>query len=356
MNSARIISLDRSRTSITLLVVIYHSVLNYTYYGVGGDQVRWLGFDGVALFCDSLMRRGSVGYIKNRMLRLGVPYLISIFVIMPIAYYRYYHTQLDFLQFYDRMISVGPWSPGSAWFILVLLVFDLVAVPCLPAIRMLGRHVNALSDDPIKFFVTCAVFSVAIYLPMRLIFGDSAWLTSGHYPFVMQTSRILLYSGYFLAGAVVGATDLTKGLLAQDRAIARWWRQWLAIASISFSGILFLVYVHRDGLIDFASPPFWWHAAYGLCFAIYGAAMTFVVLSIFTRFAGSRMALLDAMRPSAYGIYLLHFIPLVWLQYLLLDLTLPAFAKFLIVFTVTLSVSWGMTVLLRQIPIVSRIV
>src|SRR5258708_738979 len=49
----RIVPLDRSRTFITLLVVLYHSVINYTYYGIGGDRMRWIGFDGVALFCDS---------------------------------------------------------------------------------------------------------------------------------------------------------------------------------------------------------------------------------------------------------------------------------------------------------------
>ena len=52
----RIVPLDRSRTFITLLVVLYHSVINYTYYGIGGDRMRWIGFDGVALFSDGSLR------------------------------------------------------------------------------------------------------------------------------------------------------------------------------------------------------------------------------------------------------------------------------------------------------------
>ena len=79
----RIVPLDRSRTSITLLVVLYHSVINYTYYGIGGDRMRWIGFDGVVLFCDSffmacmffisglfvrdsLARRGAANYLASR--------------------------------------------------------------------------------------------------------------------------------------------------------------------------------------------------------------------------------------------------------------------------------------------------
>jgi hypothetical protein len=34
----RVVPLDRARTSITLLVVLYHSVINYTYFGIGGDR------------------------------------------------------------------------------------------------------------------------------------------------------------------------------------------------------------------------------------------------------------------------------------------------------------------------------
>src|SRR6202012_2565719 len=99
----RIAALDRARTCITLLVVLHHSVVNYTYFG-NGDHSRWLGFDLVVLFndsffmaCmffiaglfvrDSLVRRGPAGYLGNRAWRLGIPFLLSIFVLMPVAYY-----------------------------------------------------------------------------------------------------------------------------------------------------------------------------------------------------------------------------------------------------------------------------
>jgi hypothetical protein len=48
----RIVPLDRARTFITLLVVLHHSVVNYTWFG-NGDRMRWLGFDLVVLFNDS---------------------------------------------------------------------------------------------------------------------------------------------------------------------------------------------------------------------------------------------------------------------------------------------------------------
>src|SRR5471032_500206 len=146
----RIVALDRARTFGTLLVVIYHSVIDYTFFG-NGDSMRWLGFDLVALFSDSffmafmflisglfvhdsLARRGAPGYLRHRAWRLGVPLLISIFVLIPIAYYasflRYHPpgtTDFNFIHYWWHMLTVGPWPSGQSWFLWVLLVFDILA-------------------------------------------------------------------------------------------------------------------------------------------------------------------------------------------------------------------------------------
>jgi hypothetical protein len=124
----------------------------------------------------------------------------------------------------------------------------------------------------------------------------------------------------------------------------------------SYGAILLMVYTHRSGLVDFNSPPLWWHTAYGLAFAMFSAAMTFTVPAVFLRFDRSSFWLLDAMQPSAYGIYLLHFIPLIWLQYLVYDPAFPAFVKFAIVFTGTLSMSWALTVLPQKMPVAARMI
>ena len=373
----RVVPLDRARATITLLVVIYHSAINYTHFGVGGDRMTWIGFDGLVLFCDSffmacmffisglfvqhsLARRGAANYLASRAWRLGVPFLVSIFVIMPIAYYRYYHTELSFIAFYRHMVDVGPWSPGSSWFLLVLLAFDAIAVliwsAAPQAIAALGLRVAALASRPLAAFTIFLAFSVLIYLPLHVRFGDSSWLTAGHYPLVIQTSRILLYTGYFLAGVVVGAAGLNAGLLAEDSLIAKRWRLWLACALVLYAAIIALVAVHHSGWIALRMPPLWWQLAYGLAFALFCASMTFTLLSLCLRFARSSFRLLDAMQRSAYGIYLVHFIPLIWLQYVITEPPLPAFAKFLIVLAGTLSVSWVLTLGLRRTPVVARMI
>jgi hypothetical protein len=51
------------------------------------------------------------------------------------------------------------------------------------------------------------------------------------------------------------------------------------------------------------------------------------------------------LRPSAYGVFLLHYIFII-----------PAFFKFAIVLSGTLSMSWALTVMLRKIPVVARMI
>src|SRR5690242_414720 len=197
----RIVAFDRARTFITLLVVLHHSVVNYTHFG-DGDKARWLGFDLIVLFNDSffmacmflisglfvhqsLTNRGPSNFLANRAFRLGIPYLVSIFVLMPIAYYptflRYHMpgtTDFNFFHFWWRVFTVGPWPSGPAWFIWVLLAFDAVAAlvwSIAPgAIRGLGWATYRLRYRPGFAFVGFLLFSCIVYLPMRLWVGDAA--------------------------------------------------------------------------------------------------------------------------------------------------------------------------------------
>src|SRR5271155_2455268 len=189
--TGRIIALDRARTFITLLVVVHHSVVNYTYFG-NGDRMRWLGFDLVVLFNDSffmafmflvsglfvhdsLAHRGAANYLRRRAWRLGVPLLISIFVLIPIAYYASflrYHlpgtTDFNFFHFWWHALTIGPWPSGQSWFLWVLLALDaLVAAIWLRAPRALealGRPIYALRYRPAAAFAAFLMFSVIVYL------------------------------------------------------------------------------------------------------------------------------------------------------------------------------------------------
>jgi hypothetical protein len=293
--------------------------------------------------------------------------LVSIFVLIPIAYYASflrYHlpgtTDFNFFHYWWHMLMIGPWPSGQSWFLWVLLVFDIIAVAIWSMSQRVfaafGQLILALRERPITAFVAFSVLSVACYLPMHLAFGDGAWFEPGHYPFPVQTSRILLYPAYFAVGVGIGVVSLRTGVFAENGQIAKRWPLWLAFAVLFYGAILLLVYAHHNWIVDFASPALWWRTAYGVAFALFSAAMAFTIPATSLRLARSSLSLLDAMRPSAYGIYLLHYIFIIWLQYVVYDPTFPAGIKAAIVFIGTLSGSWALTVLLRKIPFVARMI
>jgi surface polysaccharide O-acyltransferase-like enzyme len=316
---------------------------------------------------DSLARKGAAIFLRDRAWRLGVPYLVSVVVLMPVAYYptflRYHlpgTTDFNFLHFWWHTLTIGPWPSGPAWFLWVLLALDAMAAAVwLVApriIQTLGQLIFSVRHRPMAAFVVFLIVSTAAYMPMHLGFGDTDWLELGRFPLPIQTSRILLYTAYFLAGISVGAISLRSGLLAENGELARRWPVWFAFAFVFYVAILVLVYAHHNWVADFGSPPLLWQVADGLAFATFSAAMAFVVPAIFLRFAGSGWRLLDALQPSAYGVYLLHYIFIIWLQYAVYDYSLPAGVKFAIVFAGTLAMSWALTVMLRKIPVVARMI
>jgi surface polysaccharide O-acyltransferase-like enzyme len=379
--TGRIVAFDRARTFVTLLVVIHHSVVNFTHFG-NGDRMRWLGFDLIVLFNDSffmafmflisglfvhdsLTRHGAGGFLRRRAWRLGMPLLVSIFVLIPIAYYasflRYHMpgtTGFNYFHYWGRMITTGPWPSGQSWFLWVLLVFNVIAaaiwITAPKILAAFGYLIGALRSRPAMAFAAFVVVSVVSYLPMHLWFGDGAWFEPGHYPFPVQTSRILLYPAYFFTGVGIGVISLKVGILAEDGEVARRWAIWLAFAVVLFGLLLLLVFAHHNWIENVAAPPLWWRAAYGLAFAIFSAVMAFTVLATSLRLSRARLWLLDAMQPSAYGIFLFHYMFIIWLQYFVYDPAWPAGVKAAIVFAGTLGGSWLLTVLLRKIPLVAR--
>jgi surface polysaccharide O-acyltransferase-like enzyme len=86
------------------------------------------------------------------------------------------------------------------------------------------------------------------------------------------------------------------------------------------------------------------------------SATAFGFLAFFLRFAKKRTRVMDNLADNAYAIYLVHYVFVIWIQFSLLNVFLPALGKACIVFTGTLLASWLLCYALRRIPAVNRIV
>jgi len=372
---------DRARTFIILLVLIHHSVIPYTYYG-HTDRQSFLGFDAIVTFNDSfimaamfllsglfvwpsLQRKGVNDFLRGRWLRLGVPLAVGVVILMPVAYYaiELRNAGPGFGAYWWKTVTVGPWESGPIWFLGVLLAFDMLAAAVYRVAPGLAEPIGRLSaaclNHPFYAFWTLLAASFVVYVPLDLYFGIARWFTLG--PLAIQASRVLLYLLYFLLGVGIGSVRGDLGLLSSNGELARRWPAWLVAAIVTYAGLIALIYYKHEFLADPNNPPQWWDAAHAFFFASFCTSQTVNVIALFLKFDSSGWSILDPLRESSFGIYLIHYVPLLWLQRALFGITLvpveqeTAILKALIVLVLTLAVSWAATAALRRIPGAARV-
>ena len=378
------------RAFITLLVLAHHAVLAYHPFApapaavLNGpsrwwqafpvvDTQRWTGFALLAGFNDiffmalmfflsglfvwkSLQRKGSGHFLRDRALRLGLPFIVAASLVAPLAYYPAYLQTgaIGIVDFWQQWRSLGNWPAGPAWFVWVLLAFDVVAVALVLLLPRwgdaLGRLASGADRRPIVFFGLLVAVSGAAYIPLAVVFHPLSWTAFG--PFTFQTSRLLHDLVYFLLGAGVGAYRLDRGLLASGGKLARLWPLWSLGALAAFglsSGIWIAAMTAHIGSRG-------WEIAGDSSFVLSCAASSFAFLALFVRFAQMRGRIWDSLSANAYGMYLIHYAFVSWLQYALLKAQLPAITKGSLVFVGAVLLSWGTTAALRRIPVVARVI
>ena len=376
IDKSRDVALDRARTFLMLMVLLHHSVIAYTYFG-HTDPKSWIGFDMVVLATDSffmatffflsglfvwpsLAHKELQVFVRDRLFRLGLPFVIGVLTIIPIAYYAIELRQRPdarFLMFWWKTITVGPWPSGPIWFIWVLLVFDLAACLLFHLSPKLLDPINRLAvrgfGRPTECFILVLAVTAVVYIPMRVYFGAGRWFEIG--PLSLQASRVLLYPTYFLIGAGVGVAYLDRGLLSADGRLAKTGWSWIVAALVPYCLLWVLIYVKREVLGNPVWLPDWYEASYGLFFVTFSAAILFAIFGYFLRFKRTGFSVLDWMQAHAYGMFLVHYPIVLWIQYWLFDFDVPAIAKALIAFVLTVLLSWGVTVALRTIPGAKRV-
>ena len=311
----------------------------------------------------SLKRKGRLAYMRNRLLRLGVPFVAVAMIITPLSYYPTY-LQIaghgGFEDFLRQWLALGRWSAGPAWFCWVLLVFDWIAALLIRLTPGWGETLRQLTGRITRHselaFLLLVAITAAVYIPMVLVFGPFSWPAWG--PFTFQASRVLFYLVYFFAGIGVGACGLERGLLTCEGKLAHRWPLWLILATIAF-----LVHSKAVEAVHSHPLPRTLHAALQsgpvmaalILFAVFCAAACFTCLAVFIRFVNSRIQVFDNLSSNAYGIFLIHFVFVSWIGYALSGAEAPALVKFALVFTGALAMSWFGTILIRRIPGAARI-
>ncbi len=387
------LALSNLRAFVILLVVAFHSVLAYLgsqptspppfdnppYWWRAVpiiDSERWFGFD---LFCafayvymmqlmfflsglfvwPSLLRKGAKIFLQDRFLRLGVPFLLGVCLLMPVALYPVYRfTAVDpsWSAFWAHLIALPFWPSGPLWFLWFLLALNSVAALLYWLAPRLGKVLGRISATagtyPGRYFIVLVSVSALAYIPSAAVFKPWDWIQFG--PFAFQPSFALVYVVYFFAGLGVGVYGLERGLLRSDGMLAQRWAAWLGGAFAAFLLWIIPTALTVNGRAT-TLPGLEIVADLGLVLCCAAACLGWA--AVFLRFTGTtRRPVIDSLSENAYGIYLIHYPFITWLQYILLSVALFAVAKAAIVFTGTLALSWAATIAMCRSPIGARLV
>ncbi len=294
----------------------------------------------------SLARKGAWHFVRDRIVRIGIPFALAVGLLMPAAHYPVYAVSAvdpGMAAYWQHWLALPLWPSGPPWFLWVLLAFDVTAAAMFGlapgAGAALGRAAGWLGARPRAFVSALLAAPALAYVPLALAFTPWAWFQAG--PFAFQECRPLLYAVWFLAGIGLGAHGLERGPLAPGGWLARRWRAagWTALAT-------FAVWLTFAGLANMGAPSRTVRVLEAVSFVPCSTAGCLFMLSVFVRFANRHVRVFDVLGDKAYGMYLVHYFFSIWLQFLLLGVVLPgsaavAVVKAAIVFCGTATLSFG---------------
>jgi len=228
----------------------------------------------------------------------------------------------------------------------VLAYFRFAPPPSsLTALPRIWRAFPGANRRPMLFFVVLTVLFGAAYLPLAVRLNPFAW--SAWAPVAFQTSRALHYLVYSFLGMGIGAYGPERGFLARDGKLRRRWWLWCLASLVAFAvgtgvGMAAMTMHLGSRASEIAGDS---------TFVLFSAASSFAFLALFVRFGGKRSPIFDSRHENAYGIYLVHYAFVSWMQLALLKLDLPAVVKAAMAFAAAGFLSWGTAALIGRIPL-----
>ncbi len=378
------------RTFLTLLVVAHHAALAYHPYvppskGLDSTMI-WAAFPvvdakklpGIDLFTGindtffmalmffvsgvfawgSLQRKGSLAFLRDRAVRLGIPFVIAAGLLAPLAYYPAWltaHTPSG--SFWKQWLALSAWPAGPAWFLWVLLAFGCVAAAIFAIAprfgNLLGRITERLSSKPVVYFAAFVALSALAYLPMAAKFDPLRWVSFG--PFFVKSADSSTTPSTSSLASEPEPTDSTAACSPATERLARRWELWLTTALLAFVVLIGSV-IAIIGALKKGSPPTSLLTFANFAFVVTCASFSLTTIALFARYARNGNPIGNSLSANAYGIYILHYACVSWLQFALLDAPLPAIAKFGVVTVGTISASWLASAGLRRIPAIARVI
>jgi surface polysaccharide O-acyltransferase-like enzyme len=375
-STGRLLFIDNIRVFLTILVLMHH--LMVLYAGTGDWYIREGQPDTVttavgALFCavnqayfmglfllisayfvpGSYDRKGAGRFLKDRLVRLGIPLAIYSWILNPLFIYALYYNEIHMpfwryfpIDYFKHNAWIGS---GPLWFVEVLLIFSLVYVVWRLATR--SRPASAPAETRFPSNGRIALFALLLGLAgfvVRLAFAIDRY-TFG--PLNLQLAFFAQYIALFVVGLIAYRRNWLMGL--PDKA----GRLWLGLAGLLIllwaplmllGGALTTFDPYRGGL-------HWQALAWALWESFLCMGMCIAVVYLFRRYLNRRGKLSGFLVPNAYTAYIIHAPIITGVALAMRGLMWYPLLKWALAVLIAVPLAFLLSSLIRKIPYADRV-
>jgi peptidoglycan/LPS O-acetylase OafA/YrhL len=344
--TSRIYFLDNLRALLAILVVLHHSaqpygpgggwwivsdpynIIDYVVLGVfmavNASFFMGLFFMVSAYFVpSSLERKGAAKFMKDRLVKLGVPILIFMIGVFPI---------MGYLLQGQPSITLG-----HLWFLAMLLIFSTVY-----AAYWLVKKPSSKVKKAFPGNATIAAFAVVMAL-LTFFVGiwspENNWVPLG----LFEPYHLTQYAMLFAAGIIAYREGWIDAI---PEATAKLWSRVaiLMVILLIFVGGLTNSTEFSGGLRLGSLLGTTWEAF--MC-----VSMCIALLALFKNRFNTQGPIAKALANNSFTVYLIHIPIIVFLQYMLIGVAIDPLIKFAIVGAIGVPAAFAIShYVIRRLP------
>jgi len=330
--------IDHLRVFLTILVVLHHVAMVY-----GGIQPFYyleaptslLGFLVPMIFVllnqawfmgaffllagyfvpGSYDRKGAGSFLKDRLVRLGIPLIFFYFVLNPISGIGYFLMSGDpsaltwqsFWAAYPDLVGLGP-----LWFVAMLLIFSFVYAGW----RMLTKNRESApqQESSVPGYLKVGICILALALVSYLV---RIYIPLGKSVLDFPTLAYLpQYISFFVLGTIAYRRDWLRKLPGKMGVIGFIVAMVATLTLFAFGFISFLKAIDT-GVLQI--PPFgfgtWQSAIYALWDSTFAVGMCLAAITFFRRFFNKESKMGSFLAQQSYAVYIIHIPIIVFLAF-----------------------------------------
>jgi glucans biosynthesis protein C len=302
-------------------------------------------------------RKGPRAFLQDRLVRLGLPLLFYQLLIEPLVIYLAGGLHGSYWSFYSTYLPQMRGVYGVVWFLAVLLLFSLLYA----AWQVLTRYristsakSGKLPSSPVIavfiFALGLLTFVVRIWWPMGWVFQPISGLSVGYLP---------QYGSLYILGLVAYRRDWFFKLTPK---MARGWSLIALLATLLVFGALTVPMLQAAGAAGTHQTGYpmagglnWLAFGYALWESSVVVGVCIGLLVLFRQRWNHQGRLARSLTATVYIVYLIHAPVLVGFAYALHVVALYPLLKWGIAVLVTIPLCFLVSMVIRKIPLVNRV-